>query len=95
VIAANDALCLFLMGERAQGQSHLEAGNALTRACKGTPLERQVARRLRQLTEVIQQKNPSSYSGKQIDPETASRVMKQAARFIEWMEETLPADEPE
>lgn len=50
VIAANDALCLFQIGERAQSDSHAEAANMLKRACRGTAFEQQVTQRARQLT---------------------------------------------
>jgi len=94
VIAANDALCLFRIGERSPGQSHAEAANVLKRACQGTTLERQMGQRVRQLTDVLQQKTLAQYYGKPIDPETARRVMKQAERFIRWVEDSLPQDEP-
>lgn len=82
VIAANDALCLFQIGERAQGDSHAEAANMLKRACRGTAFEQQVTQRARQLTDVLQQKTPSQYYG------------KQAERFIRWIEDTLPQPDP-
>ena len=94
VIAANDALCLFRIGERAQGQSHAEAAGVLKRACQGTTLERQATQRVQQLADVLQQKTPAQYYGKPIDPETARRVMKQAERFIRWVEESLPETGP-
>ena len=90
VIAANDALCLFQIGERARGDSHAEAAGMLKRACKGTALEQQVSQRTRQLADVLQQKSPSQYYGKQVDPDTAQRVMMQAKRFVVWVEEVLP-----
>lgn len=93
VIAANDALCLFQIGERAQGDSHAEAANVLGRACQGTALQHQVPPRIRQLADVLEQKSPSQYYGKQITPDAAERVMKQAERFIDWVRETLPQPE--
>ena len=95
VIAANDALCLFRIGERAQGDSHTEAAAVLTRACQGTALAVQLPRRVRQLTEVIEQKSASQYYGKQVSPDTAARVMRQAERFVEWVRATLPQTEAE
>jgi len=90
IIAANDAICLFQIGERAQGDSHAEAAGVLRRACRGTTLEQEVPQRIRQLTDVLRQKTPSQCGGKQIDPETARRVMRQAASFMRWVEGTLP-----
>ena len=93
-IAANDALCLFQIGERAQGQSHTEATRVLKRACRGTPLEPEATRRVQQLTEVLRQKTPAQYYGQQVSPDTAQRVMKQAERFIRWVEQALPEARP-
>lgn len=90
VIAANDALCLYHLGERAQGDSHTEAAMAPKRACKGTALEQEAPQRAGQLTDVVKQKSPLQYYGKQLSAETVSRVMGQAKRFIEWVEESLP-----
>jgi hypothetical protein len=95
VIAANDAVCTFRIGERCQGASHTEAADVLRRACRGTALEQQATRRARQLADVLQQKSSAQYYGKQVDPETARRVMTQAQRFIEWVQEVLPQPEAE
>ena len=54
VIAANDALCLFRIRERAEGQSHIEATAILKKACRGTSLEQQLPQRARQLKDVLQ-----------------------------------------
>jgi len=88
-IAANDALCLHRLGERARGQSHSEAASALKRACQGSSLEAQAAQRAQQLADVLAAKAPSQYYREQMDAETARRVMKQAERFLHWVEETL------
>jgi len=93
VIAANDALCLFRIGERAQGDSHAEAAAALRRAYQGTALEGQVRQRIRQLTDVLEQESPSQYYGKQVTRDTAARVLKQAERFLDWVRDTLPQPE--
>ena len=90
VIAANDALCLFLISERARGQSHPEVGRLLTRACKGTKWEEEGARRTRQLADILQAKAASQYEGKPMSAETAQRVLSQAERFIAWVREVLP-----
>jgi len=90
VIAANDALCLFLHGERAQGQSHAEARAALKTACRGTELEAEAAVRAQQLSDVLQQKHAAQYYGRPIGREAAGRAMKQAERFIGWVNDVLP-----
>lgn len=90
VIAANDAVCLFHSGQRAQRDSHAEAAAMLMRACKGTALEQEVPQRTRQLADVLQQKAASQYYGRQIDPDTARRVMTQAERFVQWVRDALP-----
>jgi len=95
VIAANDAVCLFHTGQRAKGDSHAEAAAMLTRACKGTALEQQLPQRSRQLADVLQHKSASQYYGKQIDPDTARRVMTQAERFVQWVRDTLTQPESE
>ena len=96
VIAATDALCLFRIGERAEGDS---ARRGCRRAPRGPararPLRQRPLRRAQQLADVLEQKSPSQYYGKQITPDTAERVMKQAERFIKWVRETLPQPEPE
>ena len=61
----------------------------------GGAAQQQVKHRARQLTDVLQQKSPSQYYGKQVDPETARRVMTQAGRFIQWVRESLPQPESE
>jgi len=95
VIAANGALCLFRIGARAQGQSHAEAASVLRRACSGTALEPGAPQRVQQLTDVLQQKTPAQYYGKQIGATTARRIMKQAERLIDCVEETLPKTGPQ
>jgi HEPN domain-containing protein len=89
-IAANDALCLFLGGERPRGQSHAEAARVLRRVCQGTQWEQEAATRAQQLTEVLQEKTAVQYEGRPIGARAADRVMKQAARFLEWAEAVLP-----
>jgi hypothetical protein len=89
-IAANDALCLFLINERAEGQSHPEASRLLGKACKGTQWEDQAGQRTRQLADILQAKTASQYRGKPMGPERAQRVMTQADRFVGWVREVLP-----
>ena len=88
--AASDALCLFLIRERPQGRSHVEAARMLTRACKATEWERDVAQHAQQLVAILQQKSASEYHGRVLDADAADRVMKQAERFLAWAEEVLP-----
>jgi HEPN domain-containing protein len=90
VIAANDALCLYLAHERPGGKSHTEAAQLLRRACKGTRWEREAAARARQYAQITQEKNAAEYEGQSLSPETADRLMTQARRFLDWAERVLP-----
>jgi HEPN domain-containing protein len=90
VIAANDAVCLFLINERPRGPSHPEAGRLLTRACRGTKWEEEAAQRVRQLADILQAKTASQYEGKTMSADRAKRTMGQAERFIGWVREVLP-----
>lgn len=94
VIAANDAICLRLINERPGGESHTEAARVLTRACRGTPWERDCAQRVQQLALVLQQKSAAQYHGAALRPAVAERVLKQAERFVEWVEGVLARPEP-
>ncbi|MCX7598905.1 MAG: hypothetical protein N2512_08580 [Armatimonadetes bacterium] len=87
-IAANDALCLFLTSRRPAGKSHAQAAAALQDACKGTRWAQEAPQRAKQFTDVLQPKNRAEYYGEPIDEETAERVVKQARRFLEWVEGT-------
>ncbi len=90
VIAANDAICLYHLGERPGGESHGEAARFLKDACKGTRWERDAAKRAVQFTSIIREKNAAQYEGRPIGPATADRIMKQAKRFIDWADGVLP-----
>ncbi len=93
-IAANAALCLALGGVVPRGDSHARAARELQAACKGTPHEAEAARRARQLAEVLEHKTTVQYRGQPIRPDLAARTMKQARRFIEWVEEVLAEERP-
>jgi len=90
VIAANDALCLYQLGERAAGESHSEAGRFLQRALRGTRWEEQAARHARQFTQIIREKNAAEYEGRAIGRDSADRIITQAKRFLDWVEQVLP-----
>jgi len=90
VIAANDAVCLFLASKRPAGDSHAAAARALQDACKGTEWEQEGAQRSRQLVEMLRQKSVAQYEGKPMGSDVAERVMKQARRFLEWASRVLP-----
>jgi len=90
VIAANDAVCLYRLGERPGGRSHSETGRLLQRAGKGTPWEREASVRARQLAQVLREKNAAEYEGRLVAPDTADRIMRQARRFLDWAERVLP-----
>ncbi|MBU0608127.1 MAG: HEPN domain-containing protein [Armatimonadetes bacterium] len=93
-IAANDALCLALMGAVPGGDSHARAAREMQEACKGTRHEAEAARRARQLAEVLEHKTAVQYRGQPVRPETAERLMKQAQRFMDWVEDVLAEEQP-
>jgi len=90
VIAANDALCMFLIQDRPAGESHTQAVQFLRRACAGTEWEQEAATRVRQFADVLQLRSAVEYQGRPIKRERAERLMKQAKRFVEWAETVLP-----
>lgn len=83
-IAANDAICLFLIQQQPSGTSHTEAVRLLEEACQGTRWEEEAARKVRQLADLIHQKNAAQYRGEALSPQVVARIMLQAERFIEW-----------
>jgi len=93
-IAANDALCLALIGIVPGGESHARATRELQAACKGTRHEAEAAKRARQLADVLEQKTTVQYRGQPVRPDTADRIMKQAQRFIDWVEDVLAEEQP-
>jgi hypothetical protein len=90
VIAANDALCLYLLHERPGGRSHTEASRMLQRACKGTRWERQASTKARQYAQIVQLKNAAQYEGQVLRPDEVERIMTQAERFLSWVDRVLP-----
>ena len=90
VIAANDAVCLYLGQRRPQGKSHTDAARVLQEVCRGTRWEEEAAARSRQLVDVLRDKTAIQYDGRSLTPAEAERLMKQALRFIEWAESVLP-----
>ncbi len=91
-IAANDALCMHLAGLQPKGESHVEAARVLQAACRGTRWEAEAPRRARQLTEALGLKNAAQYEGKALTRAQVAGVMKRVERYLEWVEEVLPAD---
>ena len=90
VIAANDAVCLYLLGEVPGGRSHGGAARLLQAACKGTRWEQEAATRARQFAQILREKNAAQYEGRLLAPETADRTMTQARRFLDWVDRVLP-----
>jgi HEPN domain-containing protein len=89
VVAANDAVCLFLGRRKPGGQSHTEAARVLQEVCRGTKWEQDAAQRSRQLAELLRQKNAAQYGGRPFTAEEADRVMRQSERFLDWAERLL------
>ena len=90
VIAANDAVCLFLGQRKPLGASHTEAGRVLQDVCTGTTWEEAAAPQSRRLVALVRQKGAIQYEGKLLGQNECRRIMLQAARFIEWTEQVLP-----
>jgi len=88
-IAANDALCLAFGGTVPGAASHARAGNEMQLALRGTRHEAEAAARARQLAEILEHKTAVQYGGRPARPEAADRLMKQAGRYIEWVEAVL------
>ena len=90
VIAANDAVCVRLGAGRPAGDQHTEAAVAGLRAtCRGTAWEKDAAEQGRRLVDIVGQKNAAQYYGRDISAEQADRIMKQAERFLGWVERVL------
>ena len=89
MIAANDAVCLRLAGRKPGGESHTAAAEILREAFKGSDREGEAAQQARRLLDLIKEKNEAQYRGKAFPPEQAARIMKQAQRFMEWIEEVF------
>ncbi len=88
-IAGNDAVCLFLGGRRAKGESHIEAARVLQDVCRGTRWEQESPARARQLIEIIRQKNAAQYQGRPLSSSDVAKVMKQVERFLDWAERVV------
>ncbi|RKR75075.1 hypothetical protein [Frondihabitans australicus] len=84
-IAACDAICGAVLGERASGDSHGEAVDLLSRACPGRP---DLASRLRQL---IEAKTNTQYSPFNVTEAKAAVLLRAADRLVAGMEEELGA----
>ena len=93
VIAANDAVCLRLGRRQPKGESHAEAADFLKLACKGTAWEKDASERSRQLLAMLRQKTAVQYLGKPLPTDKIETIMKQAERFIEWVDSLLLAVE--
>lgn len=95
VIAANDAICLYLTRKQPKGESHVEAVNSLKQACRGKAWEKQAADKSRQLLDLLHEKNAVQYLGKPLGRRRLSTIMKQAERFMDWAATILPSDDAE
>jgi len=85
-IAASDALCCRLLGERARGQDHRQSIEVLeqTRHGEGTPaMQEQRARELgRALATALDVKDESHYGTRMLTPEQVTRVMRAAEKLV-------------
>ena len=89
-IAANDAVCMFLGRRRPAGDSHSEAAQVLQEICQSTQWAPEAAEKARQLLELTRLKNAVQYHGTPLRREQIGKIMKQAERFIEWVQAILP-----
>jgi hypothetical protein len=90
-IAANDAVCLVLTGTTSGGESHTRAAAALREACRGKPCEREAAEKSRQLLDILREKSAVQYHGRPLSAGSATKVMRQTERFVEWAEGVVRA----
>jgi hypothetical protein len=86
MIAANDAVCLYVGAVQPAGASHAEAARALRSACRGTPWEREAARQSRQLLGVLEKKSAAQYMGRPFGAAETKRTLQQVRRFLDWAE---------
>ena len=89
IIAANDAVCLYLGQRQPGGESHTAAARVLRKACQGTRWEAEAARRSAQLLEIMRQKNAAQYLGQPLGADAVEKIMKQVDRFMKWAEKIL------
>lgn len=86
IIAANDAICLYLKRTQPRGEQHEQAVQYLKEACAGTAWEHDAKEKARQLLEVLRLKNEVQYNSGRTTPDTLDGIMKRTERFIEWTE---------
>ncbi len=91
VIAANDAVCLRLARRQPRGDSHAEAADFLRLACKGTAWEKEASERSRHLLAMLRHKTAVQCLGKPLAADRTEAIMKQAERFIDWVDGLLLA----
>ncbi len=89
VINANDALCLALLGRSATSETHAQAADWLQEAARRAGLEEAGAEQARHFRAVVGPKNEAQYGRAETTNDAADRIMKQAKRFIDWVDEVL------
>jgi hypothetical protein len=86
-IAASDAICCRLLGERSRGQDHREAISLLQTVRFGTGDERILARRARQLAgalgDALDLKDQSHYGTSLLGPSEVRRLIRQTQKLVD------------
>jgi HEPN domain-containing protein len=80
-IAANDAVCVALLGQRSSESDHMRAAELLEQAAQ---LEDGVAARARQLRALLEKKSPVAYQARRTSATEARDGLARATRFVEW-----------
>ncbi len=89
VISANDAVCLAFLGRLATSETHAQAAHLLTEAARRGGFEEAAAEQVRRFGEIVGLKNDAQYGRSEMTMDKADRVVKQAKRFIDWVDEVL------
>lgn len=86
VIAAGDALTIFFLGRRSTGQNHLDTIHLLKQAAPGdNDLSHQIVRYQR----VLGVKEAAEYGGGRVNEEDASSAVRDAERYISFVQQRL------
>lgn len=89
IIAANDAICLYLNRTQPRGEQHEQAVQYLKEACAGKVWEREASDKARQLLDVLRMKNEVQYNSGRTSPEMLDSIMKKTGRFMDWADVVL------
>jgi HEPN domain-containing protein len=85
-IAANDAICVALLGLRSSDADHQRAVDLLESAAH---LEDNVAPHARQLRSLLQKKSPVAYEARRASRGETRDGLERAARFVDWARDVV------